>query len=447
MTLRNVLLFLASAVATAASAQSDACKTWETLDAKAKDKAIENHTLYRDQVKAGNFEAAFPLWKAVYEAAPAADGKRSLHYSDGRDIYLAMFQKETDEAKKQEYSDMIMKLYRENHECYPKESEALYSNQVYNMFYVLKRPYEEQYDVLMAAKEMTGDEMDFRMLTPMGYVTTYQYTSKNITDAEARKLIEDARKVAKMNMSGPEGDQYKQAMETHDAAVKGIEPYVFDCDYFMPEFQSAYDALSPGDITAREDLVRRMLGANCSRESVAMIGQLDDQISQLRRDEYERNNPMTIANQMLEAGDVDGALAKYEEVAAGADNQLKGSIYLQMASVYNVKKGQKGKAREYARKAAATRPGWGKPYMLIGDLYASSSSSCSSDPFKQRVVILAAINQYARAKSDPDTAGDAQDRINRYSSAKPTKEMLFERGKKEGQTESTGCWIGETVTL
>ena len=302
MILRNVLLFLASAVATAASAQSDACKTWETLDAKAKDKAIENHTLYRDQVKAGNFEAAFPLWKAVYEAAPAADGKRSLHYSDGRDIYLAMFQKETDEAKKQEYSDMIMKLYAENHECYPKESQALYSNQVYNMFYVLKRPYEEQYDVLMAAKEMSGDKMDFRMLTPMGYVTTYQYTSENISDAEARQLIEDARKVAKMNMDGPDGDQYKQAMETHDAAVKGIEPYVFDCDYFMPEFQSQYDALSPGDITAREDLVRRMLGANCSRESVAMIGQLDAQISSLRLAEYERNNPMTVANNMLEAG-------------------------------------------------------------------------------------------------------------------------------------------------
>ena len=439
--------FIASAVATAALAQDDgACTTWESLGKQAKDDAITNHTLYRDLVKAKQFERAFPLWKAVYDVAPAADGKRSLHYSDGRDIYLAKFNAATDEAEKEEYADMVMRLYAENHACYPKESKALYSNQVYNMFYVLKRPYEELAEVIEDARELSGEKTDFRMLAPMGYVTNYLYTSEKIDADEARQLIVDAREIAKANMAGPEGEQYKQAMETHDAAVKGIEPYVFDCDYFMPEFQTAYAELAPGDVAAREDLVRRMLGANCARESNDIVQRLDAEISQLRLEEYERNNPMSVANKMYEEGDVQGALAKYEEVAATADPQLQGSIYLQMASVYNVQ-GQKGQARNYARKAAAARPGWGKPYLLIGDLYASSSQSCSSDPFKQRVVILAAMNQYARAKSDPDTAGDAQKRINRYSGSAPTKEMLFERGLKSGSSASTGCWVGETVTL
>lgn len=461
MTIRHAAtLLLASAIATAALAQGDPCATWETLDPAAKDKAIENHTLYRDQVKAGNFDAAFPLWKAVYDAAPAADGKRSLHYSDGRDIYLAKFQQETDEAKKQEYSDMVMKLYAEHHECYPKESEALYSNEIYNMFYVLKRPYEEEYEILMAARklaEQNENDLDFRMIAPMGYITQYQYSAENISADEARKLIEEARAMAANHEGMADASDYQTAIETHDAAVKGIEPYVFDCDYFMPVFEKDFAALPAFDTddeaqlinarTKREDLVRRMLGANCSRESVTMIGQLDGEIETIARKVYEMNNPMTIANQMYEAGDVDGALAKYEEVAATAEPQLQGSIYLQMASVYNVAKKQKGKAREYARKAAAARPGWGKPYMLIGDLYASSSRSCSSDPFKQRVVILAAMNQYARAKADPDTASDAQKRINNYAGSAPTKEMLFERGIQSGSTASTGCWVGETVTL
>ena len=448
MTIRSACtLLFASALSTAALAQDgDPCATWMNLGKKAKDQAETNHSLYRDQVKAKNFEAAFPLWKAVYDVAPAADGKRSLHYSDGRDIYLAKFNAATDEAEKEEYSDMIMRLYEENHKCYPAESKALYSNQVYNMFYVLKRPYEELYEVIAAAREMSGEKTDFRMLAPMGYVTNYLYTSEKIDADEARTMIEDARAIAKANMSGPSGDQYQQAMETHDAAVKGIEPYVFDCDYFMPEFETAYGELAPGDITAREDLVRRMLGANCERASNDIVQKLDAEISQLRLEEYERNNPMSVANKLYEEGRVDEALAKYEEVAATADPQLQGSIYLQMASVYNVQ-GQKGQARNYARKAAAARPGWGKPYLLIGDLYASSSRSCSSDPFKQRVVILAALNQYARAKSDPETSGDAQERINRYSGSAPTKEMMFERGLKSGSSASTGCWVGETVTL
>ena len=149
-------LLLAACFSTAALAQADPCGTWETLGKKAKDDAITNHTLYRDLVKAKQFEKAFPLWEAVYKAAPGADGKRSLHYSDGRDIYLAKYEAATDEAEKQQYSDMIMRLYEENHKCYPKESAALYSNQIYNMFYVLKRPYEEQYDVLAEYYYRTG---------------------------------------------------------------------------------------------------------------------------------------------------------------------------------------------------------------------------------------------------------------------------------------------------
>ena len=342
---------------------------------------------------------------------------------------------------------MVMRLYEEQHKCYPKESAALYTNEVYNMFYVLKRPYEEEYAVLMRALELTGDDADFRLLTPLGYVTSYQYTSKNITDEEARRLIEVARGIAKLHKDKNDAEQYAQAIAAHDAAVKGIEPYVFDCEYFMPEFKSAYEALAPGDVEAREGLLRRMLGANCERASNDIIQKLDGEVSALRREEYERNNPMSVAKSMYEAGDVDGALAKYEEVAETADPQLKGSIYLQMAGIYRVDKNSSSQARNYARKAAAVRPGWGKPYILIGDLYAASSRSCSTDPFQQRVVILAAIDEYARAKSDPESAGDAQDRINKYSGSTPSAEMLFERGIKPGSTASTGCWIGETVTL
>lgn len=454
MTIKSTLgLALGLGFATIAGAQGDPCATWDKLDNRAKDEAITNHTLYRDLVKAQNYEEAFPMWQKVYNVAPAADGQRSTHYADGRAIYLAKFNAATDSTEKQKYSDMVMKLYEEHHKCYPKESAALYTNEVYNMFYVLKRPYEEEYDVLMRALELTGDDADFRLLTPLGYVTSYQYTSKNISDKEARRLIEVARGIAQLHKEKNDAQEYADAIVAHDAAVKGIEPYVFDCDYFMPEFEADYAALTSAatadedGLADREDLVRRMLGANCARAEVALVGKVDAEISMIRKRIYEENNPMSVAKNMYESGDVDGALAKYEEVAGTADNQLKGSIYLQMAGIYRVDKRNFSQARNYARKAASTRPGWGKPYILIGDLYAASSSSCSTDPFQQRVVILAAIDEYARAKSDPGTAGEAQNRINKYSGSTPSAEMMFQRGLKPGASASTGCWVGETVTL
>ncbi len=426
-------------------AQADPCATWEKLPPKQKDEAITNHTLYRDLVKAQNFEEAFPMWQKVYNVAPAADGNRSTHYADGRAIYLARFNASTDTTEQKMYSDKVMELFAQQVQCYPKEAAAVYPNQIYYMFYVLKRPYEELYTVLNKTMEVSGDKTDFRVLAPLGYVTTYQYSAKNIDQAEARQTIERARKIAAANASGPSAADYAEAIEIHDDVVASIEPYVFDCAYFKPRFEAEYRA-NPDDYDNYESVLRQLLRAGCDR-SDALVQELDQKVQDARRAEYEANNPMSVAAALYDSGDVDGALAKYEEVASTADAKLKGSIYLQMAGIYRIDKNSASQARNYARKAAAARPGWGKPYLLIGDLYAGSSRSCSTDPFQQRVVILAAMDEYARAKSDPETAGTAQGRINKYAGSTPSAEMLFQRGIKPGSTASTGCWIGETVTL
>ncbi|MEL6923320.1 MAG: hypothetical protein AAFO94_04665 [Bacteroidota bacterium] len=56
------------------------CKHW--TGAPYKDKAETLHVLYKDNLRAKNYEEAFRLWKDVYELAPAADGKRPDHYLD-----------------------------------------------------------------------------------------------------------------------------------------------------------------------------------------------------------------------------------------------------------------------------------------------------------------------------------------------------------------------------
>ena len=73
-------------------------------------------------------------------------------------------------------------------------------------------------------------------------------------------------------------------------------------------------------------------------------------------------------------------------------------------------------------RAAKLRPNWGQPYMLIGDMYASSSSSCGSDAWEKQIAVLAALDKYAYAKSiDSSVAEDANSKIARYSSYKPEK--------------------------
>ena len=82
------------------SAQAQ-CETW--VNSAKKDQAEEAHVLYRQFLKSKEFDKAFEHWQKVFAIAPAADGQRSFHYSDGRDIYMHKMQNETDEAKKAEY--------------------------------------------------------------------------------------------------------------------------------------------------------------------------------------------------------------------------------------------------------------------------------------------------------------------------------------------------------
>jgi len=121
-----------------------------------------------------------------------------------------------------------------------------------------------------------------------------------------------------------------------------------------------------------------------------------------------------------------------------------------MASIEFRKNKSYGSARTMARKAAQLNPSWGKPYSLIGDMYAQTARSCG-DSWNQRLAIIAAIEKWQIAKGkdlSDDVRGDVSNKISRYVSKHlPDKEEGFMRGAKPGSSAKCGCWIGETVKV
>ncbi|MBK8079738.1 MAG: hypothetical protein IPK25_05290 [Saprospiraceae bacterium] len=129
------------------------------------------------------------------------------------------------------------------------------------------------------------------------------------------------------------------------------------------------------------------------------------------------------------------------------DAEQKGTYLFAIASIQFRKLSQYSEARKTAYDAAKMRPGWGRPYILIGDMYGKTARSCG-DAWNQRLAILAAIDKYAYARSiDGSVASEASSRIGSYSRSLPDRQEGFMRGVKEGQTENVGCWIGESVRL
>jgi tetratricopeptide (TPR) repeat protein len=170
---------------------------------------------------------------------------------------------------------------------------------------------------------------------------------------------------------------------------------------------------------------------------------------------FYAENPGNHAKALYDEGKYNEALDKYEEAIKKeeskgdeADQQVIGGYYFAQASILGRKLNRYSAARDYALKAAKMRPNWGQPYMLIGDLYAETSSSCGNEAWDHNIAVLAAIEKYAYARSiDSNVAEEASEKISRYSRFKPLSEEGFMRGVKEGSTVKVNCWIGETVRV
>ena len=108
---------------------------------------------------------------------------------------------------------------------------------------------------------------------------------------------------------------------------------------------------------------------------------------------------------------------------------------------------QLSKAKQYARKAIELNGAWGKPYMLIAQMYASSPN-WSDEAALNKCVFFAVIDKLQRAKSvDPSCAEEADKLIRTYAGYTPKDEDLFFIGLKKGDAVTIGGWIGETTTI
>jgi len=112
-----------------------------------------------------------------------------------------------------------------------------------------------------------------------------------------------------------------------------------------------------------------------------------------------------------------------------------------------VKENNYSEARNFARKALAINPDNCKALMLIGDIYAASARSFSSDDFERSTVFWVAVDYFTRARAGEDCMADASKKANAYRSYFPNKETAFFQNIKEGDTYRVGGWINEQTRV
>lgn len=460
LSIKNILLpILCIFMVNSASAQ---CATW--LGSPDEGKATDAHTIYRGHMKAKDLDAAYEHWKIAYDIAPAADGKRDFHYSDGVKIMMHKYNS-AEGAAKEEAKQAILRLYDEAIACFEKggitmkqsaEERVAYhlTRKAFDMFYYLHTPYSETIEAVEGAIAKSGNNAEYTLLDPYARIAVNMFTNDNMDKAKARAIHAKINEIADYNIANNAdyGAYYKQAKDAANGVFAEIEDNIFDCDYFKPKIKATYDA-NPDDPTTIETAIRDMKRKACS-ETDPFLVELETKWEKYaaaenarRKAEFEANNPAAMAKKAKEAGDYSQAIAKYEEaIAAESDPTKQGLYYYQIAQIKGKKMKSFSGGMAAARKAIELRPDWGAPHLLIGDLYIQNSKACG-DAFKQKCCYLAAVDKYRQARSvDPSMADKASEKIGRYAGTKPEKENAFMQGYKEGQTVKLSC-IGTSVKL
>ncbi len=460
------------------------CATYE--GSPRKEEALDAYSVYVTALKQEDYALAYDNWKIAYEIAPCWDGIKPYNFTSGIDILVNLYKKETDKAKKKELKDKIMSIYDDYYGCYASKSmkikgcntDSCYNiklgnilaDKAYNMFYDLQSPYSKLKKVLDEATQKAGLHSPYNVIVPYGSLAVYQYEKGKMAAAEARRIHQLVHDIAQYNVNNKDeyAQYYTDAVAYVDKLYKKIEGDIYDCSYFEKKFRPKFEA-DPENTENLKFMIAKMKSVGCDPNGSALLKQLEEKWSQYAtaenskiRAEYEAKNPHIAAKRLYDEGieaekqgqgsTANGkfkeAIAKYRLAIENAtDEEAKSKYYFSIASIQFRKLKQYNAARATARKAASLNKNWGRPYMLIGDMYASTARNCG-DSWMQRLAILAAIDKYAYGRSiDPGVSSEANKKIGRYNALRPDKSEGFMRKIKEGTKQKVGCWIGETVTV
>lgn len=431
------------------------CLQLSDLSIITRDEAETAFVLYKDFLKSEDYDQAYAYWKRAYELAPASNGSIQYHYDDGIKIYRHQYSQATDAASKIDIVDKVRGLYDKRRECFGDEV-YLNGREGFDLYYYFPEEVEDQevYNLFKSVIDVKGDDADYFIMNPMAKILSDKAIAEDITPSEAgmyaKKMLSAIKKGTDNCTSDCESwnviNSYAPARLENLEGIKGL----YDCSYYADKYYPMFQA----DPTSCEtiNLVNgRMKWGGCE-DSNPMIQEIASAKATHCKLKVVASapGPLRQAFDLYESGQYTEAVTAFEDFANSTTDIDKKAKYLMLvAKIYYRDIKKFSKARTFAEKAASVKPNWGEPYMLIGKLYASSGPLCGPGTgFDSQVVTWPAIDMFTKAKQvDPSVANDANKLIATYEKYMPSKEDIFSRTIKAGNTYKVKCWINRNTIV
>lgn len=423
----TLLVFGAMLLAGFAQAQTWNWPTDPALEAKAR----EFNAAYTDYMKSDQFvEATKPLnWLLVN----TPNLNESL-YINGVTIYKGAADKTADATQKVVYQDSVMAIYNKRGELYNNATKWI-ENKAYFGYQFYKGDKTKIAAVIAdfeKAVELNGN-INFQLVGAYFDLVYRNYAlNKAYSPEQVLAIYDKANKL--LDASATAGKDVTGTRTTVESLLVNME--LIDCE-FIENTMGPKLAADPTNEEIANQIFKYSVQYKCfsSKAFLAALEIIDTKTPTFSTSQVR-------AMLYMSAGDFSKAEPVLEKAATLAStNKEKGEVQLELAKIY-AKSGKKSAARTAAREAAGLDGGLtASAYGLIGDLYMSAYNDCRGGESRARdyAVFVAAYNAYQKA-GDSRGMGSARARF-------PSKEELFTEGFAIGSSVSTGCWVGETVSL
>jgi len=405
---------------------------------------IRHNSLYREFYKQKSYNDALPHWRWVFANCPLISQNI---YIDGSKLMGFKINESSDQKTRDAYIDTLMMVF-DNRIKYFGDSPTSRQGLVLGrqgMELDTYRPSDTLhiYELLRKSIELEGINSDPAVvsrfyITVLKCIKSKQFAIDSIVDAydNLSMLVDQKLKLCA-------GDTLAQSkwMDVRTLLESQFEPFA-SCD----EIEQIYTVKfrnSPNDTVLLKKIIRLFDKKECTNREL-----LFNATENLHKARPTGQSAYLLGKLSLLKGDLSKAESYLSEAIPNLDDILRAKACYFLAKI-NFDQKRYSEARSYALKSLAINPGDGKCYLLIGNMYAASASSCGgNDEIAKRAGYWAAVDKFIKARTvDPTMADEANKSIAIYSPYFPTRERLFFNDVKEGSSYAVGCWINETTIV
>lgn len=399
------------------------------------DKCRESISLYREYFKQKNYDDAMPGWRWAFQNCPAGSKNTLIN---GPTLMEHMMEKNKDNpAVKQAYLDTLFMVYDKRIELFPEDESYVLGRKGIDQYENANENFTPAYETLKKSLAKGKNETEANVVLRL-YQAAMRLLGDKLLEVEVLfSLYDEASAVIEFNLAkGPEDKSYtfyQQAKEVVDQSFERIAQEDQYVALMKPKVESA-----PKDTVLLEKVSTMMVKRKWTGNPFYLS----------TSEKLYKLSPTSTAAYNLYEGyvkvDNQSEATKFldEAVKLEKDPSKKAEYLMRQAQILG-SKGAYAAARAKANEAAGLKAGWGDPYIYIGSLYLSTSSSCGSDACSQTYGYWAAEDMFIKARSVDASAGsDAASKIAQARKYFPSQKDCFFLGIQEGQAVTVGGWIG-----